>query len=435
MKKILLILAFLSISIAEPWCDAGPFCNASYQCRASIYTNETGILKIENVNFSNLFNSCGISGELDNSSLRVVFNNTLVAHNLTEQSLFFNALEMGQYYLYFSNVSENETRLGPNLSINIEKGIGAGCVKQGVCSNGGLPCPQLVEIAKPIYKVTVTATCEQALHGIYCTVLPLFGDCRCTTGYNEGYATSCSNTCYGNFSNGSHAGVSVATTDYFCSASVSGTFYYLDFDAEKTINSIESITSYLRPPEPLIVSAPQPTIAISGPTYAAPTAAPAIEQSPHLEISILEPKNGTILSSPIIELQARIENNTQIDCSLALDSNETTIYIENNTIYHSFLVSEGEHKIDLICSAGDIKKETQIMFSVEKENISAVALKLIEPTASITSNAPILTNNLYMGIIAFLAATIIISAYRVRAKLQKQKKNPISLAHLQPSDQ
>lgn len=108
-----------------------------------------------------------------------------------------------------------------------------------------------------------------------------------------------------------------------------------------------------------------------------------------LNISILSPKNNSKVESPL-ELSARIENSTEVKCSLALDDKETAYYIENNTLSHIFLSKPGNHSLRLSCTANEITEESQIFFEVSETPLQEhppeiVAASTIPITAQATS--------------------------------------------------
>jgi hypothetical protein len=423
MKKILVLLLFLQFAFSVQWCDIGDVCNSSYSCRAYVTIDQPGIIKIPNMNLSDLLYQCGVSGEADNLSIRVTLENNLTQYNFTGTGLFFNATTIGQYFIYFSNLTPNESRTEPNNSLAIEASTSIDCYKPGLCTSGNQQCPKYSPALQIVYKAVIGTYCYQAIYGVYCTGSSIFGDCRCTTGYNSGYTAYCEATCFGNFSNGSEIGVSASLTEGSCETSVFGKFYYLAYDFDKNIESTESYLTYSQP----MVAIQEPTPVYVPPVYNVPvfsSAAPAPTfkpLKPFLNITILEPQNNTLIDDQSLELTAKIENNTEIQCSLAIDGTETNYYLENNTLTHAFFIDNGEHMISLSCNNNETAKEAQISFSVVRPEKNTT-IQTTGFTPPITSKAAS-GDNSYFGALVFLAAAIIISSRRLLSRARRHMEN------------
>jgi len=412
MKRFLFLLFFPCV-LSQPWCDIGDYCNSSYLCRAELNLDQAGIVKVQ-ANFPELLLSCGVFGEVDNSSIRVVFNNALMPHNLSS-NLFFNASEPGQYFIYFSNFTENETKQQPNTSFSNEGAISTGCSVENLCRTPLQTCPQYLETNLSIFRAEITVVCEQQMMGTSCSGESVFGECSCTTGYNQGYSTLCSNSCLGNFSNGSAIGVSGSMYNLPCSVSARGTFYYQIYDFEKTIERVDSYFSY-NLPEP-----PQITIyAPSAPVFmqAAPPI-PPIE--PRLELRIIAPENNTTINSSAFEMVAEIENNTKVDCSLGIDGKEVSYYFENGTIRRAFFVEEGGHNIRLTCNNTKTTKEELVLFKAEGEERKQLTWEPEQQRTVITGQATA-DYNPYLGLL-FFVCLIIISSRRALSKARRRREN------------
>ena len=427
MKKLLFFLLFISTAFSEPWCDLGSFCNSSFFCRGEISIGSLGTARILPANFSDLLPQCGSPGELDNASLRILLNNAAMPFNFSNQGIFFNATELGRYFLYFSNITENETKPEANISFVNENSITIGCTKLGSCAGAGItPCPAVQETNKIIYKMEMHAHCDQAVLGVYCTGSSFFGGCGCTTGYDAGYATTCASICYGNFSNGTAIGVTTMTAGFFCQSGVWGDFYYLDFDFGANIDKIESFYSYnaslFQQAQSPVQESPAQLISFGGWSFAQePTIILNRQTKPFFNISITEPQNDTTINSSVLEFKAEIENNTEIDCLLSLDSKGTGFFFENNILSRAFIISNGAHEILLTCSNNETTQESQILFNSKYLNNIPTKQQTTQRATPITSEATS-NDNLYLGIAIFIAA-IIISGRKLLSKKQKHREN------------